>query len=210
MKRALTIALASLIGAALAVPTAQASRVDPQHTRYRYFQDLSVSGQFPGRIIFGVLYEENRKGEFTPQELDSYHLQVGASCNPGGATLFGIGGNAFAKYAYFYAPLTNGGRFFHTFGSELPDTATPNPKRDLSGTVLKRLKRVGGVTRTARIDGRFNVEDWDPYGQAGVRENCTSSGSYSATPCKRRMPPGTPNFSRWKRWKVPVCYQDPW
>lgn len=210
MKRALPIALASLIGVALAVPTAQASRVDPQHTRYRYFQDRSVTGQFPGRIIFGVLYRENRHGEFAPRALVSYHLQAGASCNPGGATDFGIGGNVFAKYAYFGATLTNGGRFFHTFGSELPDTAKPNPKGDLSGTVLKRLKRGGRVTRTARIEGTFNVEDWDPFGQAGVRENCTSSGSYSATPCKRRMPSGTPNFSRWKRWNVPKCYQDPW
>ena len=210
MKRALSIALASLIWAALAVSTAHATRVDPEHTRYRYFQDLSVSGQFPGRIIFGALYGENRHGEFTPRALVSYHLQTGASCNPGGSTDFGIGGNAFAKYAYFGATLTNGGRFFHAFGSELPDTATPNPKGDLSGMVLKRLKRGGRVTRTARIEGTFNVEDWDPFGQAGVRENCTSSGSYSATPCKRRMPPGTPNFSRWKRWNVPKCYQDPW
>lgn len=209
MKRALSIALASLIGAALVVSTAQAFRADPQHTRYRYFQDLSVTGQFPGRIIFGVLYEENRNGEFTPREVVSYHLQDGASCNPGGATDFGIGGNAFAKYSYFAVTLTNG-RFSHRFGSELPEAQVSSLKGDLSGTVLKRLKRGGGVTRTARVDGTFNVEDWDPWGLTGVLENCTSSGSYSATTCKRRMSPRAPNYSRWKRWKVPVCYQDPW
>jgi hypothetical protein len=210
MKRALSIALASLIGVAVAVPTAQASRVDPQHTRYRYFQDRSVTGQFPGWIVFGVLYRENRHGEFTPREVVAYHLQVGVSCNPGGNTLFGFGGNAFSKYAYFVGPLTDG-RFSHRFEDQFEYPPLAPWKGDLSGRVLKRLKRGGRVTRTARIDGTFNVEDWDPYGQAGVLENCTSpSASYSATTCKLRMSPIAPNYGRWKRWKVPVCHPGPW
>jgi hypothetical protein len=208
MKRALPIALASLIGLALCVPAAQASRADPHHTRYRFFQDLSVTSPFPGRIFFGVLFKENSHGEFTRREVVSYRLQVGVSCNPGGDSVFGIGGNVFAKYSYFGATLTNG-RFAHTFGSEVPEGYPL--KGDLSGTVLKRLKRGGRVTRKARVDGTFNVEDWDPFGLTGVQENCTSSGSYSASTCKTpRMSPTAPNYSRWKRWKVPKCYTAPW
>lgn len=198
---------ASVIASGLAVPTAQGARLDPQHTRYRYFQDLSLSGQFPGRIIFGAVYRENSHGVFTPRALVSYHLETQVSCNPAGDSAFSIGGNAESKYGYFYATLTNG-HYSHRFGSELPESASIEGRID--GTVLKRLKRGGRVIRTARVDGTFNVDDWNPFGATGVRENCTTTGSYSATPCKRRMSPRAPNFDRWKRWKVPVCYQDPW
>jgi hypothetical protein len=207
MKRALSIALALLIGAALAVPTAQATRFDP-HARNRYFQDLSVTGPFPGRIVIGVLYRENRHGEFTPREAVAYSLQVGVSCNPGGEALFDAGGDAASKYAYFHQRLTNG-RFSHRFENQFENPALAPVKGDLSGRVLKRLKRRGRVTRTARVNGTFNVEDWDPYGQAGVQENC-SSASYSATPCKVWMSSRAPHYDRWKRWKVPVCYLNPY
>ena len=212
MRRPLFIALALLIGAALAAPAAQAARVDPKHTRYRFFQDLSVTPPFPaipGRVFFGVLFKENSHGEMTPREAVSYRMtQVPVSCNPGGGFGLWSGGNAFSKYTYFSATLANG-RFSHTFGSEWPEGYAP--KGDLNGTVLKRLKRGGRVTRTARVDGTFNVEDWDPFGLTGIRENCTSSGSYSASTCKTpRMSPTAPNYSRWKRWKVPKCYTAPW
>jgi hypothetical protein len=207
MKLALSIALVSLIGGALAVPAAQATRFDP-HARYRFFQDRSVPSTLPGQILFGVLFKQNRHGEFTPREADGYDLQVGVSCNPGGISAFGIGGNAFSKYAYFSAVLTNG-HFSHAFGSELPEGASI--KGDLSGTVLKRLKRGGRVVRTARVDGTFNLEDWDPFGLTGVQENCTSSGSYSASTCKPRwMSPRSPHYDRWKRWKVPKCFGSVW
>lgn len=208
MKRALSIAIALLIGATLAVPTAQAARVDPKDSRYRFFQDLSVTSSFPGRIFFGVLFKENSHGELTPREVVSYRLEVGVSCNPGRDSVFGIGGNAFAKYAYAAATLTKG-RFAHAFGSEVPEGYPL--KGDVSGTVLKRVKRGGRVTRTARVDGTFNVADWDPGGLTGVQENCTSFGSYSASTCKPRyMSPRAPNYDRWKRWKVPKCYTSPW
>jgi hypothetical protein len=214
MKRPLRFALicavaASLTATGLAAPTAQAGRVDPQNTRYRYFQDLSMSGQFQGRILFGALYAKNRAGQFTPRELVSLHLETGVSCNPGGDIPFAIGGNAASKYGYFAASLTNG-RFAHIFGSELSEAQAPTIQGGISGTVLKRVKRDGRVTRTARIDGSFLVADWDPFGMTGVQENCTSAGTYSAVPCKRRMGSRAPNFNRWKRWKVPICYQDPW
>ena len=196
----------------MAVPTAQGSRPDPQHTRYRFFQDLSVTSPLPGRILFGVLFKQNRHGEFTPREVAGYSLQVGASCNLGGDSFLGIGGNAFSKYTYFSEALTNG-RFSHTFGSELPDTQVPSVIGGLSGTVLKRLKRGGRLVRVARVDGTFNgtfnVED--PFGLAGVQENCTSSGSYSASTCKpRSMSSRSPKFSQWRRWNVPKCFGYVW
>jgi hypothetical protein len=206
---AITAALGLVLAAVTAVPISLASRVDPQNTRYRYFQDLSVTGQFPGRIVFGLLYRENRHGEFTPREAVAYSLDVGVSCNPGGAAEFGFGGSATSKYAYFRQVLQDG-RFSHRFENQFENPQLAPWKGSLNGRVLKRLKRSGRVTRTARIDGTFNVEDWDPYGMAGIRENCTTSASYSATPCKVRMSPRSPHYDRWKRWKVPVCYQSPW
>jgi hypothetical protein len=205
----LTAALAVGLVTVIAAPIAFASRVDPQNTRYRYFEDLNLSGQFQGRVLFGALYAKNPAGQFTARELVSLHLETGVSCNPGGDIPFAIGGNAASKYGYFAASLTKG-RFAHTFGSELSEAQAPTIQGGMSGTVLKRQKRAGRVTRTARIEGSFLVADWDPFGMTGVQENCTSAGTYSATPCKRRMGSQAPKFNRWKRWKVPVCYQDPW
>jgi hypothetical protein len=207
MKRALFIAFVLLIGGALAVPAAQATRFDP-HTRYRFFQDLSVTSPFAGRILFGVRFEQNRHGEFTPRVAVGYRLQTGVSCSPGGDAAFSIGANGFSKYGWFSEVLTNG-HFSHTFGSELPDPSLI--KGDLIGTVLKRLKRAGRVVRTARVDGTFNVEDWDPSGPTGAQQNCTSSGSYSASTCKTpHMSPQSPHYDRWKRWKVPKCFGTLW
>jgi len=80
-----------------------------------------------------------------------------------------------------------------------------------SGTVLKRQKRGGRLVRTARVDGSFNVADFDPIGLTGIQENCTTSGSYSASTCKPRwMSPRSPQFSKWKRWKVPKCFASVW
>ena len=69
----------------------------------------------------------------------------------------------------------------HRFGSEQPESSTL--EGDLNGTVLKKQKQGKRVTRTARVNGAFDVEDWDL--DPGVTENCISSASYSATQCKR-------------------------
>jgi hypothetical protein len=204
MKRALFITLASLIGVALVVPTAQAAVSVP---RDRFFQDLSVNSKvrLPGRIVIVVQYTKNRRGEFTPREAVGYSFQAGAICSPG-QSLFAAGGNAISPFAEFHPVVTNG-RFSHRFENQAENPSLAAARGELTGTVLKRLKRRGRVTRTARIDGTFNVEDWDPF--PGVQENCTTSGSYSATPCKPWLSPRNPNYDRWKRWKVPVCYVDP-
>ena len=198
--------LALLLTGALLASTAVASRVNPQHTRYRYFQDLTVTGAHTDRIVFAVLFA-NRKGNST-REMVSYDLRTQVSCNPGGVSELGIGGNAFAKYSYFMEPLTNG-HWAHRFEDQFENAQAAPLKGDLSGTVLERLKRGGRVTRTARVDGAFDIQDWDPYGLTGVQETDISSGSYSATPCKRRTSPRAPNYSRWKRWKMPSATRTP-
>jgi hypothetical protein len=208
-RRMLTIALASLIGGALLAPAAQGARSDPQHSRYRYFQDLSVTGQHPAQIAFGLLYKKNRSGEFTPRKIVGYNLHTTLSCNPGSQVQGGVGGNGFSKYAYFSQKLTKG-RFATRFEYLFESPQFAPWKGDLHGKVLKRLKRGGRVIRTARVNGSFDVQDYDPYGLTGVQENCIASGSYSAKTCKRWMSRRAPNYRRWKRWKVPVCSLVPW
>jgi hypothetical protein len=131
------------------------------------------------------------------------------SCNPGGQTELGVGGNGFSKYTYFSQTLTNG-RFATRFENLFESPQMAPVKGDLQGKVLKRLKRGGRVTRKAHVNGSFDVQDYDPYGLTGVQENCIASGTYSATTCKRWMSSRAPNYSRWKRWKVPVCSLTPW
>ncbi|HSD23256.1 MAG TPA: hypothetical protein VLB79_02915, partial [Solirubrobacterales bacterium] len=204
-RRLLIAAFASLLAVPVIAPAAAQGT-----TKYRYWQDLSASGPFPGRISLAIAYEDRHgNGKFTPRYAAAYQLLTKVSCNPGGETDFGFGGNAASKYAYFAPAITNG-RFDHRFENQFENPQLAPWKGDLNGTVLKRLKRGNRVIRTARVNGTFEVEDWDPYGLAGVRENCTSFGSYySATPCKRwRSKRDRPRWYR--KWKVPICSMDPW
>jgi hypothetical protein len=169
-----------------------------------------VTGPFPGQISLAIAYEDRHgNGKFTPRYAAAYQLRVQVSCNPGGETDFGIGGNAYAKYAYFAPAITNG-RFDHRFEDQFENPQRAPWKGDLNGTVLKRLKRGNRVTRTARVNGTFEVEDWDPIYPPGTAfQNCTSFGSYSATPCKRwRSKRDRPRW--YTEWKVPICSMDPW
>ena len=190
MKRALTVVFASLLAVAVIAPTAAQGT-----TKYRYWQDLSVSGPFPGQINLAIAYEDkNGNGKFKPRSAVSYNLQVQASCNPGGEIELQLGGNAFAKYNYFVAAVRKG-RFAHRFGSEQPESSTL--EGDLNGTVLKKQKQGKRVTRKARVNGAFDFEG-----------TCISSGSYSATQCKSRKEPKR-DWPRWFReWKAPVCKGD--
>jgi hypothetical protein len=205
MRRPLIAAFASLLALAMIAPAAAQGM-----TKYRYWQDLSVSGPFRGQISLAIAYKDrhgNRK--FTPRYAAAYQLRTQVSCSPGGETNFGFGGSAANKYGYFKKALTNG-RFSHRFENQFENPPQAPWKGDLNGRVLKRLKRADRVIRTARVNGAFDVEDWDPYGLAGVSENCTSFGShYAATPCKRWR--SKRNRPRWYReWKAPVCSVDPW
>jgi hypothetical protein len=116
MRRPWTIAIASggLVASLVAlVMAAPAAAQGP--TKYRYWQDLSVIGPFRGQISLAIAYEDRHgNGKLTPRYAAAYQLRVQVSCNPGGETDFGIGGNAYAKYAYFAPAITNG-RFDHRF-----------------------------------------------------------------------------------------------
>ena len=196
MRRLLIAGFASLLAMAVIAPA-----IAQGMTKVRAFQDLSLSGPFPGEIFVKVHYEDSHgNGKFTPRYAAGYRLQVQASCNPGGQAHLNIAGDENAKYGYFKATIRNG-RFDHSFGSELPESSPI--KGDLSGTVPKRLKRDGLPKGTARINVAFNFENWDP----NPGENCSSHGSYSAGPCKRARP--VKPWPRWyKQWKVPVCNVD--
>jgi hypothetical protein len=196
MRRALTVVFASLLALAVIAPAAQGT------TKYRYWQDLNVSGSFPGQIGLAIAYEDkNGNGKFKPRSAVSYNLHVQTSCDPGGEADLHLSGNAYSKYNYFRPELRKG-RFAHRFEDQAEQPVLSPLKGDLNGTVLKKQKRGKRVTRTARVNGAFDVE--------GTFEgNCTSSGSYSATQCKRwRSKRDRP---RWYReWKAPICSEDPW
>ena len=195
--RLLTVCASLVAVAAMAPAAAQAT------TKVRAFQDLTLTGQYPGEIFVNVQFKDRRGNHrFTPRYAIGYRLQVKMSCGTGGENPLNIAGNANAKYAYFKEKLT-GGRFDHAFGSELPESTSL--KGNLSGRVLDSLRRDGLPKSTARLDGAFAVDDFDP--QPGVRENCVTSGSYSATPCKRRrLKDDRPRW--WREWDAPVCSVD--
>lgn len=193
MRRVLITVFASLLALAVIAPAAAQGT-----TKYRYWQDLSVSGPFAGHINLAIAYEDkNGNGKFKPRFAVSYNLQVQGSCDPGGATELNFSGNAFSKYNYFNKSLQKG-RFAHRFEDQAEQPELAARKGDLNGTVLKKQKQGKRVTRTARVNGAFDVEG-----------NCISSGSYSATQCKR----GRPKNDRprwWREWKAPICSEDPW
>lgn len=193
MSRVLTVVLASLAALVVVAPAAAQGT-----TKYRYWQDRSVSGPSPGRIVLAIAYEDrNGNGKFKPRFVASYNLEVQASCDPGGETDLELGGNAFSKYSFFKGPLTNG-RFAHRFENQFEQPEQSALKGDLNGRLMKKVKQGKRVVRTARVDGAFDTEG-----------NCTSSASYSATQCKRKWSKSDrPRW--WEEWKAPVCTQDPW
>ncbi|MGA8217174.1 MAG: hypothetical protein WB771_01290 [Solirubrobacterales bacterium] len=199
MKRALIIVFASLLAVVAIGPAAAQGR-----TKYHYWQDLSVSGPFPGQIFLTVAYRDRHgNGKFTPRYAAAYRLRTGVSCTTGDPGDLLISGNEFNKYGYFRAKLSHG-RFTHRFENQAEQPQASVLKGVLNGKVLKQHRRGNRVTRTARVSGAFNVEDWDP---APGTTNCTTSGSYSATSCKRWMSSRAPKYSHWKRQKAPVCRQ---
>jgi hypothetical protein len=170
------VALSVLAVAAIA-PAAQAKQKE------RFFQDLSVTGAFPGQIFLTVIYQDSHgNGQFRPRWAIAYGLEAQVSCNPGGQSDLSITKSEDNPYGHFKQRLKKG-RFATRFEAELDPQRLP-PIGDLNG----RVKGKG------KVNGSFNVEDWDP--NPGARENCISSGSFSATPC------GDPKFTD---LKIPLC-----
>ena len=193
-----TTAFASLLAVA-AIGPAAAQGV----TKYRYWQDLSVSGPYSGKIVVTIAYEDtNGNRKFTPRFAAAYHMQVKTSCDPSADDFLEMSGNAYSKYSFFKGPLTSG-RFTHRFENQFEQPQLAPIKGDLNGAVLKRKERGGRVIRTARVNGAFDVEDWDA---SPALQNCVSFGSYSATPCERKRP----TRNRPPQSKVPACSLDPW
>lgn len=182
MRRALTIAALSVLAVAMIAPAAQGKRT------VRLFQDLDLTGSLPGQIFLTVVYQDRHgHGKLRPRWA-GYILQTQVSCNPGGLSNLIVLKSAANADVQFKARLKKG-----RFATRLESGVNPQlaPARgDLTGKVSKG--RVG----KGRVNGAFNVEDWDP--NPGARENCVASGSFSATPCKS----GDPRFSH---LDVPIC-----
>jgi hypothetical protein len=177
VRRALTAIALSVLAAALISPAAQGRQKE------RYFQDLSVSGPFTGQVYLTVIYQDGHgSGKFRPRTIIAYSVEAQVSCNPGAMSAFSITRSSENPYARFKQQLKKG-RFATAFQAGLDPQRLP-PIGVLTGT----------VTRKRRVNGSFNVEDWDP--NPGARENCISSGSFHATPC------GDPKF---QNLRIPLC-----
>ena len=188
----------SLLAVAAAAPAADGA------TKYRYWQDLRLTGPYDGRVTLAVAYEDrDGDGRFEPQYAAAYDIRVQTSCDPAGA-LHGLSGSSASKYGFFAPPLLDG-RFTHRFENQFEQPQTAPVAGEIDGTLRAKVKRHGRVKRPARVDGVFSVERWNLGGLTG----CTSTGTYSATQCKRwRSKRDRP---RWYReWKAPICTSDPW
>jgi hypothetical protein len=173
----MTAVALSVLAVAVIAPAAQGKQKE------RYFQDLSVTGPFAGEVFLTVIYQDSHgNGKFRPRWAVAYSVEAQVSCNPGGQSAFSITKQEDNPYAPFKQRLKKG-RFATRFEAQLDPQLLP-PIGDLNGT----------VTRKRKVNGSFNVEDWDP--NPGARENCISSGSFSATPC------GDPKFTD---LKIPLC-----
>ena len=177
MRRAMTAAALSLLAVAVIAPAAQGRQKE------RYFQDLNVTGPFAGQVFLTVIYQDTHgNGRFTPRWVVAYSVEAQVSCNPGGQSAFSITKSERNPYTPFKQRLKKG-RFATAFEAHVDPRLRP-PIGDLNGR----------VTRKRKVNGSFNVVDWDP--NPGARENCISSGSFRATPC------GDPKFTD---LKIPLC-----
>ncbi len=182
MRRALTLVALSLLAGAMIAPAAQGKRT------VRLFQDLDMTAPLSGQIFLTVVYQDRHgNGKFRPRWA-GWVLATPVSCNPGGISELIVLRSPTDPEVQSKARLKNG-RLATRFESGVSPQLAP-PRGDLTGKVSKG--RVG----KGRVNGAFDVEDWDP--NPGSRENCVASGSFSATPCKS----GDPRFSH---LHVPIC-----
>ncbi len=159
MRRLLTIAIASLAGAALAVPTAQAT------TRTRYFQDVGHPGD--ARIRLKVIYKDKHdNGQFKPRSV-VYDAAVRVFCNPefSGATV--------PSSSTTRITLRNGS-FSYSYSHPVPGTTPQNTGR-ATGKIVNTPK--------PQVDGTVEIFN---YTTLPGFLNCTSDGPmpYWATPCR--------------------------
>lgn len=163
MKRPLTFALVWLLGAALAVPTAQAV------TRTHYFQQVGDLGY--AEIKLNVVYKDKHgNGRFTPRSV-AYEAQVRVFCQPTPTYGFttSVASNSTSRIG-----LKKNGDFSYSYSRPVPGT-TPTNTGKATGTVPNTPKQQ--LVGTVEIFSYTTPPDL---------LNCTSDGPmpYRATPCR--------------------------
>jgi hypothetical protein len=188
MRRPLSIALISLLGAVLAVPTAQAA------TRRYDFQ----GGFLPQlRIQVAVFYKnKQRHGTYTPRQA-IYSATVGVNCDPPISTATApTGSNIFGSLDYTRIKMRKGS-FTYSYSSQIFTGAAPG---NISATATgKMITKKSKLTKHLRVDGSVSVLAYnDPT--LGLH-NCFSAMpvSYSASACRYHDSPPYINQS------LPFC-----
>lgn len=163
MRRIWTIALASLVGAALAVPTAQAA------TRYRYFQDHALDAGHASIWMIVAYKDRHRNHKFTPRWV-LFNFRAPTSCQVGGNPLiFG------SSPGFVETTKLNKGKL--TYNYWVPVRSPTNDAHSAGKVTVKVIEK------TKRVDGTVTVVD---YTEPPTYVNCTSGGAipYFATPCR--------------------------
>ena len=181
----LSIALASLVGAALAVPAAQAA------SRSYDFQGGSW-GQV--RIQLSVTYKnKQRNGAFTPRSV-IYDSSVPVSCNPPVSGTFEAPSGSYILGTPDYTLIKlSKGSFTYWYSYQLP-TTPPGGTASAAAT--------GKVIKTKRVEGTVSIFN---YNSPPSWNNCTSGAPlpYSATQCRRPY-----NRPPYIEKSLPVCWAD--
>ncbi len=193
MKRPLSIALVSLLGAVLVVPAAQAA------TRRYDFQ----GGFLPQlRIQVAVFYKnKERHGPYTPRQA-IYSATVGVSCDPPiGTATAPTGSNAYGTANYTNIKMRKG-TFSYSYSSVIPTSGAPgNISASATGKMITKKSK---KTKHLRVDGSVSVLAYnDPT--LGLH-NCSTPGpgiSYSASACRYSDSPSYVNHS------LPLCSAGP-
>ena len=176
MKRRVSAGLALLVGAALAVPTAQAA------TRRYDFQ----GGFWPQLRIQVVVFYKNkhRHGAFTPRQA-IYDSSVPISCNPpvSGHTEAPSGSYILGTPDYTFIKVRKGS-FTYSYSYEIPSSITGGAPGSTGATATGKVIKKKRKGKKLRVEGSVSILDYNypPFGW----QNCTSGGPvpYSATPCR--------------------------
>lgn len=192
MRRPLSIALVSLLGAILVVPAAQAA------TRRYDFQ----GGFLPQlRIQVAVFYKnKERHGAYTPRQA-IYSATVGVSCDPPiGTATAPTGSNAYGTPNYTNIKVKKGS-FSYSYSSVIPTSPSGNISAGATGKMITKKSK---KTKHLRVDGSVSVSAYnDPT--FGLY-NCSTPGpgtSYSASACRYSDSPSYVNGS------LPLCSAGP-
>ncbi|MGZ5308659.1 MAG: hypothetical protein ACXWDP_05650 [Solirubrobacterales bacterium] len=178
MRRALTIALATVFVAALVAPNTQAA------TRRYDFQVWPSGG---GKVSVAVFYKNRqRHGRYTPRQA-IYKASVPAFCNPPGGFDFIVSGSYILGTPDYKRIKLRKGRFAYSYSSEIP--VSSGPPGSISATAKGEvIKKRSGVNKQLRVIGSVSILDYDNPA-ANPPRKCATDGpvSYSATPCRQQI-----------------------